>query len=490
MSTPRQSLATRRDKRQPKIPARFDDFSEIPPSTYLRNYLGESPKNVNNTSNSPFHPSIFNTCAPLPGAATGENFSTLKDITGPSTFPQQPPVAENPRSLTPTPSPPAKEVQSKPADFATTTTVAAAATATAAAPAVAEPPPKKTKTKEATVIAPKSEAVITTNLQQQGAKVQYPKYATHSMQYGAATRFLINEPIYLPRSVATIAPITTTYEQIVNASRKPPFLSKKAEAYISYQNGRKFNYIISLHSTLTRIAEQLPVEDLVCLRAVNKTWRAIVDSDAIWQRQVVFNSGVNVNWRTFYSNIVEKFGTKRLILNDYVYKLPDVTIDDSTKQLMADAETLSQLLLPDDGNLHNQPITRIDIKSTEPEQNSFALALILFLYSQQNLHYCKKNKSSLRISWQVKCFVDTDGFAKFPIANNFSKQITEKIKPVWFADLLNEHIYSTNLENTQQTGDKQDQPRLIDYFELREALGKTLYNQQTANTLKTVVIAI
>lgn len=457
MSVSRSSLARTRDKRVPKIPARFDDFSEIPPSTYLRNYLRESQKNIENTSNSPFHPSITFLTA---GSAATESFKEHQQI---RIHPAEESTAieeadSDPRAITPPPVSDNKPVS---------------------------PVPKKQK-KEIPTVTLKSD-VITTTIQPGAKLYQAPKYTTPNMQYG--TRLLLNEPIFLPRSVATIAPITTTYEQIVSRSRKPPFVTKKAEAYLNYQDERKLSYILSLHSTLSKIAEHLEPEDLINLRAVNKTWRAIVDSSALWQR-VVIRPGLNVNWKLFYSVIVDRFSTKELVLNDYTFRSPSATTELAiSDKIIQNAKTLSHLLLPDDGSLRNQPICQLGIESTKPEENSFALALILLLYRQQNEFYSKRNRDCIRITWRVKVFIDIDGFAKFPILTRFAQRILSAL-PKWLQQLLEERIYLKDPQDTHSIEDESKRPCLIDAFELKEVIEGILYCSNKANTLRTNIIAI
>lgn len=474
MSVSRQSLARTRDKRVPKIPARFDDFSEIPPSTYLRNYLRENQKNIENTSASPFHPSITF----LTTSSGTESFKEHQQIRIHPVEEPEPQEDPEPQAATLPTTPPA------PATIVTTIQ-APAAVPLKQQSSNTNPSVKKLKTKAAVDATPsKSDANVTPIINQATTKIYHaPKYTPTTMQYGT-TRLMLNEPIYLPRSVATIAPITTTYEQIVCRMRKPPFLSRKAEACMEYQDERKLDYILSLHSTLSRIAGYLEADDLLNLRAVSRKWRAVVDSSSNWRR-VVMGPGLGVKWKIFYCNIVDRYSTKTLVLDDYTVERPRFWQDHD--KIIEDAITLSRLLLPNDGSFEDQSIRQISMTSTELYSNSFALALLVLLYRQQNDFYSKKNRDSIQITWNVKVLIDSDGVAKFSIPSLFAEPFLLAL-PKWLSQIVESRLYLTEIHHKQSNVGLDE--RLIDFYELKETIENILFCSDKANTLKTVITAI
>jgi len=222
-------------------------------------------------------------------------------------------------------------------------------------------------------------------------QTKYFNNLTQNMQYG--TRLMLNEPVYLPRSVATIAPITTTLQQIANQARQPPFVSKKAEEFIAYQEKRKFNYLASNYTALVKITKYLEVGDLLNLRLVNKSWKSIVDSDTVWKRITISSSEIT-NWPEFAQKILCKYQTTDLVMEDYLFS--DYTITGSHV-----IEALSNPTIK---------LKRLWIKTSDPWSNKFALELLC------GLNNATSKSRRIRIIWKVKIEVNDCGLALVPIA--------------------------------------------------------------------------
>lgn len=212
-----------------------------------------------------------------------------------------------------------------------------------------------------------------------------------NMQYGS--RLMLNEPIHLPKSVSTIAPITATLQQIANQARKPPFISKKAEAYIAYQEARKLDYLMSAHKALVRITQHLDYPDLLNLKRVNKTWRSVVLSDSVWKSVSVKSSTLqkdftSEDFKILTKNLV-KHRTKELVLESICPR-----DDDSL-------DCISALCTKD------LSLKRLIIKSENQLENRFALELLCGLNKASVLKMC--------ILWKVKVVVSDSGLALVPI---------------------------------------------------------------------------
>lgn len=233
----------------------------------------------------------------------------------------------------------------------------------------------------------------TTHRQQAQPPTKYFNNLTPNMQYG--TRLMLNEPVYLPRSVNTIAPITATLQQIVNQARKPPFISKKTQAYIAYQEERKLNYIAATHSALTRITKYLGVKDRINLRCVNRTWKSIVDCNSVWKKVLVTGQDKDVDL-VMLSGFLNRFHTTDFIFEEYV---PEQTND----------------VINGDYFVRQFPhLERVWIKSMNPEQNSFAFSL---LESFGHISNHPKDRS-IQLRWRVKVGVDDFGVASVDMVDS------------------------------------------------------------------------
>lgn len=214
----------------------------------------------------------------------------------------------------------------------------------------------------------------------------YFNNAPQQMQYG--TRLMINEPIYLPRSVATIAPITTTLQQIANQARRPPFLSKKAEAYLAYQEDRKLNYMASNYTALVKIAKYLDVKDLLNLRLVNKSWKSIVGNEDVW-RTVKTKSSIITDWQQF-TEMLCSYHTKELIFTEFE------GVEGGR------FEEIFQALL---NNASNLALRTISIQTVEPSQHTNALEFLYLLRRYLLL------KTPLQVIWRVRVAITEEGLA-------------------------------------------------------------------------------
>lgn len=210
-----------------------------------------------------------------------------------------------------------------------------------------------------------------------------------NMQYGS--RLMLNEPIQIPKSVGTIAPITTTLQQIVNQARKPPFISKKAEAYIAYQDARKFEHLTSTHKALVRITETLSYHDRINLRCVNRTWKSIIDSDAVWERVTYKLCGDS--FKNFVRRL-KKYKTKECVL-EYM------DVGDSLlrtgyrfKIMFAESEAAANL-------------KKLTIKSAGSLENRYVMEMLCY--------FNNKKTNNMLIVWKVKVAVDECGHALVPI---------------------------------------------------------------------------
>lgn len=285
-------------------------------------------------------------------------------------------------------------------------------------------------------------------------------------QYG--TRYLYNEPVLLPRSVGNIAPITTTNQQIAEMAKKPPFISKKAEACLAYQEERKFDQITSNFIALVRITNYLEVRDLMNLRLVNKAWKSIIDSDAVWKRVVINDTSIK-NWSNFRSFLTANRPTE-LVLNLSSLREKD---QDEVYQMMR---------IPS--------IKKITITSKDRESNKQTLELLCLMNVGSNIRSgCLPNP--IHIHWKVKVAVDDAGLVLVDIQSwSFKSPIGLKYcydaYPEW---LTKETCWKTN--NSLQLDVEDSEKQITRWTELSEL--EDLFNGATKDlsdldkTLKPII---
>lgn len=265
----------------------------------------------------------------------------------------------------------------------------------------------------------------------QQQQTKYYNNLAQNMQYG--TRLMLNEPIYLPRSVGTIAPVTTTLQQIANQARKPPFLSKKAAAYIAYQEERKFNYLTSTHTALVKITKYLEVQDLLNLRLVNKSWKSIIDSDEVWKKVTLKSARIG-NWKKFFNNILFKHQTTELVFDRFNF---------DSKCL----KNLEEVVLNQENSLK-----RICFRTADKYQNRFVLRFLWNLLFQLKSFNCNVN---IRIIWMVKVVVDPQGLALAPLVQEDSDDESELETPNDFLG-KGQKLYCYTSLNQKKTNEKND----------------------------------
>lgn len=234
-----------------------------------------------------------------------------------------------------------------------------------------------------------------------------------NMQY--RSRLLLNEPVLLPRSVGKIEPITNTYADMVNRSKKYPFVSRRTEAMLAFQEEKKINTMISFHAALIKIANSIEIRDLLSLRLANKTWKSVVDSDAAWRIATVETSKI-IDWKLFLSHILRKHKTQELNLAD---QLPDINASSFAKQIANYGNNLKHLT----------------IKTTKPSENQYYLEMLsrlIDLMNQGNNNNDKATNESitetssitsddllfkhqLEIVWKVRVLIDEHGLAHVPL---------------------------------------------------------------------------
>lgn len=249
----------------------------------------------------------------------------------------------------------------------------------------------------------------------------YFNNAPQQMQYG--TRLMINEPIYLPRSVATIAPITTTLQQIANQARRPPFLSKKAEAYLAYQEDRKLNYMASNYTALVNITKYLDVKDLNNLRLVNKSWKSIVGSEDVW-KTVKIKSSVITDWSQFVSRVLCKYQTKELIFTEF-QGIEQRNYRDIVRALDAHASYLA--------------LRRIWIQTVTPSQHTHALEFT---------HHLRDNlvlRMTMKVIWKVKVTITEEGLALVAMKLSNEEGVSSPLDKL--AHIISDHDGSSKLNS-------------------------------------------
>lgn len=244
--------------------------------------------------------------------------------------------------------------------------------------------------------------------QQQQQQTKYYNNFSQNMQYG--TRLLLNEPIYLPRSVATIAPITTTLQQVATLYRdslsitEPVFgQTKRAEAYLSYQKEGGLNYMTSYHTAIMKITKYLEVTDLLNLRLANKTWKSIIDNDEVW-RKVVLKSCKIVDWKQFAANILSKHSTTELTFND-------IDFDKGCKR------NLERVIIKGGYSLKKLCFITKDMNS-----NQNVLAFLKKLHSFTRQTY--ERKFTIRCRWDVKVEVNPRGIAYVRLLDGINSEGT------------------------------------------------------------------
>lgn len=216
---------------------------------------------------------------------------------------------------------------------------------------------------------------------------------SQNLQYGP-TRLLFNEPIYLPRTIAPIAPITATLQQIANQARKPPFISKKTEALIAYQEERKVDYLMSMHTALIKVLENLGPRDIANLRLVNRSWRSIADCESVW-KSVTIKSGDVGDFDEFATRILSRYRTSELVFKDFVPQSMKATADAIENILMSETTAIKQVWL------HTKT------------QMASRFAVILLEKVAKN----EQSTKDIKIFWRPKVYVDDVGRALVPIGN-------------------------------------------------------------------------
>ena len=128
-------------------------------------------------------------------------------------------------------------------------------------------------------------------------------------------RIVLNEPVFLPRNVANIAPLTMTLQKLNNYYKRAPFMTAKTEACIKTQNDLQMSVMLRQNLALQKIAENLPVRDRLNLRLTCRTWKAIVDADTVWKIVHVEDIAVK-DWKKFGKEIIFKHKSKKIIFEN------------------------------------------------------------------------------------------------------------------------------------------------------------------------------
>lgn len=220
---------------------------------------------------------------------------------------------------------------------------------------------------------------------------QFHNLATNQ-QY--ASRLLLNEPILLPRSVATVAPITATLHQIALRAQKPPFISKKAEACLAYQSQHRLNFIASNHIAMIKIAKYLGVTDRLNLRCVNQTWKSVVDNSTVWKSVRITSGDSKIRWKSLNSQFLRKFETSEIIFDGF--ELPDKSLQQSIYEF--GFQQKNQL----------PGLKRIYFKTLNKEQNAVALNVLEGL-RRSRLEMNAGEAPTIEFIWDVKVGVDPAG---------------------------------------------------------------------------------
>lgn len=216
----------------------------------------------------------------------------------------------------------------------------------------------------------------------------YNNVPTQHMHYG--TRLILNEPVLLPKSVATIAPITTTLQQIAAQARRPPFVSKKAQEYLAYQDARKFDDFFKTYQILLKMTKLLNTEDLLNLRLVNGTWKSIVDTNPVWKSITLTKNCQVKDWSQFFKYVISRFGTEDITFDDYVPNLNNIV--DMYKQF-------------------GDKVQRLNFKTKSARNNRLAMELLCNLNELSSSIQFKQS----HIVWQVQVTVDDIGSCLVPV---------------------------------------------------------------------------
>lgn len=442
MSISPQSLARTRDKRHSRTPARFDDFIPLPSTSNISNTITKPDDSVTKKCRQ-FHPSITKASLKSSSASLGiemdiDNKEALEnlnlDVTAPPKASSTPSTSNLLNTTTTTKlddcitkpdesvkkpdesvKKPDESVTKKCSPFHPSITISNGVNfkgPKASEPLIEKKPSTPANTNTPTNVSKSSSSarkkrkglslMIRTSpngpyhdvnnpqiVQRQIPQSQQMRYSNlnQNMQYGS--RLMLNEPIHLPKSVCTIAPITATLQQIANQARKPPFISKKAEAYIAYQEARKFDHMLSIHKALTRITETLDYHDLLNLKKVNKTWKSVINSDTVWKKVSLKRN-------------LEKDTEYRLLVNNLAsYKTRELTLESINPNLDECSTFVTALCAAE------LALKKISIKSVNKFENRFAMELLC----ASNKYYCRK----MTITWRVKVVVDDRGLALVPI---------------------------------------------------------------------------
>lgn len=219
--------------------------------------------------------------------------------------------------------------------------------------------------------------------------VQQPQYrildgfGLNTQINNMSSRLMLNEPIYLPQTIKTIDPITSSPKQL---ARKRPFASKKTEAYIAYQESKKFESTLSTYKALVKITEHLGLRDLLKLRQVNTSWKLIIDTDTVWKHIYLDNTIYVNDWPNFLHKLED-------------YHTTDLTIDNYD----------GDLFMP---IIHTTSLRSITIKTFNVHQHARAINLI------SNIYELYRDLLDIRIEWSMKIYVSKSGLAQVPIACN------------------------------------------------------------------------
>lgn len=231
-----------------------------------------------------------------------------------------------------------------------------------------------------------------------------------NVHYG--TRLLFNEPIYLPKSVGPIAPITATLQQIAAQARKPPFLSKRYEACMKYQSKLIFDRITSMHETLVKIAKQLGFKDRMNLRCVNRAWKSVIDSESVWSEVVLSDADSDLDLNRCLELL--KPQTKEIVFDNFgpigksisVRKLEDIALDESENVIR------DRFLVFFD---KMEKLERVTVKSMDAKRNTIAKIIVeAALYSTRGATQRRRGP----VSWCVKVGIDAQGVATVPMVGN------------------------------------------------------------------------
>jgi hypothetical protein len=407
MSVSPQSLARTRDKRSHKVPARFNDTvyalkdATTPASTIQQQVTATPQKQPISNSTIATSKDDSSSSSSVPAKKKASKGISLivkqqqqsikqEDLVKPST-PRQPTTATISGGVSNF----YIHQSSQPVPNSTNNTTPNAAPSTPLQATAATPVPTSTPTPTPTPTPAPAQPTTPAPTPTQATIQQAARYLNNlstNQQYG--TRLLINEPIYLPRSVATIAPITTTLHQIALQARKPPFISKKAEVCLAYQDERKLNYLTSNFAALIRITKYLSVTDRLNLRCVNRTWKSVIDSEAVWKEVLVNSCDADLEWKFLLNNYLIKHGTTDIIFKEY----------EASESISVDSLYKVGLKLP----MKLRNLKRIFIKSVNKMQNSIACIILKGLLASRIV---KDTERVIRCDWDCKVGVDPLGIA-------------------------------------------------------------------------------